>query len=680
MTRYRPDIDGLRALAVAAVVLFHAGVPGVPGGFVGVDVFFVISGYLITANIHGDLLVGRFSIAEFYERRARRILPALFVMMLGVWVGASLFLPADLKLFAESTVAATLSLSNAFFWRHSGYFDVGASGSPLLHTWSLAVEEQFYIVFPLSLWLLARLVRGRRERLTLALAMLWALSFGFSLWQVSHDQRAAFYLPFDRAWELLTGALLAVAAPPAPERHWVREATGATALALIVAPAALLSAAAPFPGVNALAPCVGAVLFIWCGAGEQARPTLAARILQSPPLVGLGLVSYSLYLWHWPLLVFARYYSLGSSPPTMEALAVLAALLVAYASWALVERPFRQRAWLASRPALLAGCAASVLALCGLGGAAALAGGLPQRFTPAVQAMAAGADDHNGYRDHCFSLTPADLDAGRYCRIGVDNAAPTLAVWGDSHADALMSGFDALARAHAVAGVALTHGSCPPLLGVEVHEREDNGCPPLNTSALGVIERLNIRKVVLAARWAGYAEGRLYIDGAPPVGMRRSGAQALRVGDHAMFTAALADTFARLRNEGRQVFIVLPAPEAKRPVAETLALAAALHERVDLAPTRAAYDARQGFTRATIDRLSHQYGVVEIDPAARLCGPERCRVELQGRSLYYDADHLSRRGARFLEPLMSPVFAEAAASADAGKVRIASADGGLQTR
>ena len=680
MTRYRPDIDGLRALAVAVVVLFHAGVPGIPGGFVGVDVFFVISGYLITTNIHGDLLLSRFSIAGFYERRARRILPALFVMLLGAWMGASLFLPADLKLFAESAVATALSLSNVFFWRHSGYFDVGAGGSPLLHTWSLAVEEQFYIVFPIVLWLLGRLVRGRSERLKLVLAALWAFSFGFSIWQVSHDERAAFYLPFDRAWELLTGALLAVAAPPAPERRWVREAMEATALALIVLPAALLSAEAPFPGANALAPCGGVALIIWCGASEQFGPTLAGRLLQSPPLVGLGLISYSLYLWHWPLLVFARYYSFGRPGLALEASAVLAAVLIACASWAFVERPFRQRVWLASRPTLLAGCTASALALCGLGGAVALADGLPQRFTPAVRAMAAGADDHNAQRDHCFSLTAADLNAGRYCRIGTAGPTPTLAVWGDSHADALMSGFDALAQAHGVAGVALTHGSCPPLLGVEVHEREENGCPPLNASALGVIERLDIRKVVLAARWAGYAEGRLYIDGAPTVRMRRSGAQAFQAGDHVMFTAALADTFARLRNAGRQVFIVLPVPEAKRPIAETLALAAALHEGVDLAPTRAAYDARQGYTRATIDRLSHQYGVVEIDPAAGLCGPKRCRVELQGRSLYYDADHLSRRGARLLEPLMSPVFTQASASADTAKVRIAAANRRMQAR
>ena len=291
LTRYRADIDGLRALAVGLVVLFHAGVPGVTGGFVGVDVFFVISGYLITANLHGDLLQGRFSIVGFYERRARRILPALFVMMIGAALGAALFLPQDLKLFSESVVAATLSLSNVFFWRHSGYFDVGAAVSPLLHTWSLAVEEQFYLVFPPLLWVLGRFAKGRRGALTLALAGLWALSFGFSLWQVAHDQRAAFYLPFDRAWELLTGALLAVGATPAPSRRWMREVGAALGLVMILIPALRLATTAPFPGLNALAPCLRRAGHL-AGTGQwrarqrhRARPAGPALGLRGPDLL-----------------------------------------------------------------------------------------------------------------------------------------------------------------------------------------------------------------------------------------------------------------------------------------------------------------------------------------------------------------------------------------------------------
>ena len=649
---------------MGSVVLFHAGCTAMSGGFVGVDVFFVISGYLITANLHGDLLQGRFSILAFYERRARRILPALFAMIAGAAIGAAILLPDDLKMFAESAVATVLSLSNLFFFRHTGYFNIGATTSPLLHTWSLAVEEQFYLAFPLVLWGGARLARGRRGLLVAGLAALWAVSFGFSLWQVAHDQRAAFYLPFARAWELLTGALLAVGVTAGPPRRWMREAAAAAGLGLILATVFLLPATAGFPGMNALAPCLGAALVIWAGSGEGGGPTLAARVLQLRPMVFLGLISYSLYLWHWPLLVFARYYGLGELGLTSRIAVVAVALLAATASWRFVEQPFRTRRVLARRPDLFAACAAAAAAVCLCGGVVALANGLPQRLTPGAEALAAGADDHNAYRDHCFALDAQDLEAGRFCRIGLDDGRrPTLMVWGDSHADAVMAAFDAQAKAHGIAAIDVTHGSCPPLLDVEVHEQEDNLCPPLAAAALALIERYDIRKVVLAARWAGYAEGRLYAPGAPPVVLRDTGAAASRgsgegpADDHAVFAAGLERTVARLRGEGRQVYVVMPVPEVDRPVSDILARAAVFHRRIDFAPTRRAYDNRQRFVRFTLDRLAARYGVIEIDPAAMLCAAPRCRLTLDGRPLYYDADHLSVHGAMFIAPLVAPVFA-----------------------
>ncbi len=682
MAKYRPDIDGMRAIAVGAVVLFHAGFTALSGGFVGVDVFFVISGYLITANLHGDLLQGRFSIAGFYERRARRILPALFAMIACAALGTVMFLPDDLTLFGQSAVAAVLSLSNLFFFRHTGYFDIGATTSPLLHTWSLAVEEQFYLAFPLALWAAAKLAGGRRSVLVALISALWAASFVFALWQVAHDQRAAFYLPFARAWELLTGALLAVGATPTPSQRWMREATAAAGLALIVGTIVFMPAAATFPGLHALPPCLGAALVIWSGSREGEDLTWAARLLQLRPMVFLGLISYSLYLWHWPMLVFARYYNLGELGPASRLAAVGLALAAATASWWFVERPFRTRRLLARRPALFGACAAAGLAICACGSAVTLAKGLPQRLAPGTARLAAGADDHNAYRDHCFGLTAQDLDADRFCRIGVDDGRrPTLAVWGDSHADAMMPAFDAEARAHGVAGVDLTHGSCPPFVGVEVHEREDNLCPPLADAALAVIERYDIRKVVLAGRWAGYAEGRLYQPGAPPVVLRQAGvaAPAFDGDNHAVFAAALERTLARLRGEGRQVYLVSPIPEVDRPVAETLARAALFHRGVDFAPTRRAYEARQRFVLATLDRLSARYGVTQIDPASRLCGPERCRLTQDGYSLYYDTDHLSVHGARFIASLADPIFSGAASPppriAAANRIRLI--DGGV---
>ena len=660
VARYRRDIDGLRAIAVGAVVLFHAGFTVLRSGFVGVDVFFVISGYLITANLHGDLLQGRFSILGFYERRARRILPALFAMIACAFAGAAMFLPDDLMLFGESAVATVLSLSNLFFFRHMGYFDVGATVSPLLHTWSLAVEEQFYLAFPLALWAAARIANGRRGTLVAIVAALWIASFAFSLWQVAHDQRAAFYLPFSRAWELLTGALLAIGLAPAPRRRWIREAASGVGLVLVLATIFFMPSTASFPGLDALPPCVGAALIVWGGSGEGEGTTWTARLLQLRPMVFLGLISYSLYLWHWPLLVFARYLGLGELGLPARITVIGLALAAAIASWWFVERPFRTRRLLARRPALFSACAAAGLAICVVGGALALARGLPQRLTPRAAALAAGEDDHNAYRDHCFALTARDLDAGRFCRIGVrDGRPPTLVVWGDSHADAVMAAFDQAARAHGIAGVDITHGSCPPLLAVEVHEREDNLCPPLADAALALIERYDIRKVVLAARWAGYAEGRLYQADAPPVVLRPAGSPMAAFGgdNHVAFAAALERTLARLKAEGRQVYLVMPVPEVDRPVAATLARAAVFNRALEFAPTRKAYEVRQRFVRLTLDRVAARYAAVEIDPASRLCGAGRCRLTEEGRPLYYDADHLSVHGALFIAPLVEPVFA-----------------------
>ncbi len=660
LAKYRQDIDGLRAIAVGAVVLFHAGFTALPGGFVGVDVFFVISGYLITVNLHGDLLNGRFSLLAFYERRARRILPALFALIAGAALGAAMLLPDDLKLFGESAVATVLSVSNIFFFRHMGYFDIGATVSPLLHTWSLAVEEQFYLAFPLALWAVARLAKGQRAPLVCLIATLWVASFTFGLWQVAHDQRAAFYLPLSRGWELLTGALLAFGPALAPRRRWLREAGGAAGLALILGAVLLMPSTASFPGMDAVPPCLGAALVIWSGSGEAARPSWTARLLRLRPLVFLGLISYSLYLWHWPLLVFARYYGLGELGLASRIVIVGLALAVATVSWWFVERPFRSRRLLAHRPALFGACAAAGLAVCIYGSVIALSKGAPQRLAPATALLAAGAGDHNAYRDSCFALTARDLDADRFCRIGMnDGRAPTLAVWGDSHADAVMAAFDAGARAHGIAGVDITHGSCPPLLGVEVHEREDNLCPPLADAAMALIERYDIRKIVLAARWAGYAEGHLNQPETPPVVLREAGAmpRPFSGDNHALFTNALERTIARLKGEGRQVYLVDPTPEVGRPVADTLARAALFHRALNLALTRQAYEARQRFVRPTLARLAARYRLIEIDPAARLCGPLRCRLTQDGRPLYYDDNHLSVHGAFFIAPLLAPVFA-----------------------
>src|SRR5574343_93493 len=334
--KYRRDIDGLRAMAVIPVMLFHAGVPIFPGGFVGVDVFFVISGYLISTLIIQDLRQGSFSLAAFYERRVRRIMPALVIIMLfsvpAAWV---LMPPADLKDFTESLAAVTVSLSNVLFWSESGYFATDAELKPLLHTCSLGVEEQFYLLYPIILvW-----VHRHRHHGPWLLGMLGLASLAFAQWQVVHQPQAAFFLLPARFWELLAGGLAAFVLldRPAIISHALRPVGSAIGLLMIVAAALLFDSDLPFPGMSALLPVAGSVLVILCAGPDN----FVGRLLGSHPLVGIGLVSYSAYLWHQPLLAFARYREHSLDAGILGPLLCLLSLILAWFTWRFIERPFR---------------------------------------------------------------------------------------------------------------------------------------------------------------------------------------------------------------------------------------------------------------------------------------------------------------------------------------------------
>ncbi|MFM7347934.1 MAG: acyltransferase family protein [Erythrobacter sp.] len=338
---YRRDIDGLRAVAVFPVVLYHAGVPGFPGGFVGVDVFFVISGYLITAILAREIAEGRFSLAGFYERRARRILPPLAVVLAAtLLVGWHLLMPEELLRLGRATFATVLFASNVSAARSLDYFAPAAEFEPLLHTWSLAVEEQFYLIFPLLLMGLAW--AGWSRRALAVVAGLSALSLAAAAALIDARPLWVFYLIVFRVWELGAGAMLALTRPAPPHARLLREGLGLAGLLAILAPVALYSAATPFPGFAALPPVLGATLLIWIGG--EGGGSRASRLLALRPLVGIGLVSYSLYLWHWPILAFVRVFEgwVRISNATAAG-AVAASLAAAWLSWRFMERPFRMR-------------------------------------------------------------------------------------------------------------------------------------------------------------------------------------------------------------------------------------------------------------------------------------------------------------------------------------------------
>ncbi|MBI1304441.1 MAG: acyltransferase family protein [Phycisphaera sp.] len=341
MNLYRPEVDGLRALAVVPVILFHAGVPGFAGGFVGVDVFFVISGYLIASIIHEEILDRRFSVVTFLERRARRIIPALYaVLIVTLLLGWLFMLPDNFENLGQSVVATVGVSNNILLWLTSGYWDLANEYKPLLHTWSLGVEEQFYFVFPFVLLWLAP--RGRRTTL-IVFAIVAVASLAAAQWFVMCEPLAAFFLLPMRAWELLMGAMFAVTCRR-DRGHALQlgAAGGALAwlgLALILAPVVLYDATTPFPGLAALPPTLGTLLVIMFAS----EANVVGRLLSWRVLVAIGLGSYSAYLWHQPIFAFLRLLSPEHPSAPAVVLAIVATAVLSYASWRFIEQPFRSR-------------------------------------------------------------------------------------------------------------------------------------------------------------------------------------------------------------------------------------------------------------------------------------------------------------------------------------------------
>jgi len=346
--KHRADIDGLRAVAVIAVLLFHADI-GCSGGYVGVDVFFVISGFLITGLILKDLNRDRFSIVEFWERRVRRILPALALVVFSTLIaGWFLLLGRDFEALGKSVVAQVMLLSNVYFWRGSGYFARIGQDTPLLHTWSLAVEEQFYLLFPLLLIALRRL---SPKALIPAILLFSGASFSLSVYWSYHNPNANFYLLPTRAWELLMGAFLAAYSARRASKRWLAEILSWSGLFAILWSIFQYSPDTRFPGAAALLPCVGTAFLI---QSNRDSLTSVGTFLATRPVVFVGLISYSLYLWHWPVLVFAEYWTIERLPLVHRVLLLLGSIGLAALSWKFVETPFRQRTVFKTRPQVFA--------------------------------------------------------------------------------------------------------------------------------------------------------------------------------------------------------------------------------------------------------------------------------------------------------------------------------------
>ena len=502
---YRGDIDGLRAIAVLAVLFYHALIPGFGLGYVGVDIFFVISGYLISRIIFDQIDAGQFSIAGFYERRIRRIFPALFAMMLATTLaGWFLLFPAEFADFGRSLVAALFNVSNLYFLATADYFAEGNSAKPLLHTWSLGVEEQFYIFFPLLCLWVARKAPARRGRVLiwLTVASFLAALAGNLFYPVFN-----FFSPVTRAWELSVGSLLAanIIAPPRC-RAWAAAAAGA-GLALLAYSVTLHDPRGFFPGAGSVPPVLGSVLVIWAGSGPF--QTLPSRLLALAPLAFIGKISYSLYLWHWPILkmmdrpfldfLAGRGLLESFSPGQMRLVLAMVSILVATLSWRFIEQPFRNGLSLSQKRLFrLAGSFSLMLA--GIGLAIAASQGTPARFPPEIRQIAlTSRAAPAGYREGvCFMTSrTGGQSLDRDTCLKRDPARSNYLLLGDSHAAHLVEGLQKTLDAQILQ---VNASGCKPVIAPPAGA--ETTCRALIRMALAEVAQPQIiNGVILAARW-----------------------------------------------------------------------------------------------------------------------------------------------------------------------------------
>ena len=611
---YRADIDGLRAVAVLAVFAFHAEVGAAPGGFVGVDVFFVISGYLITGILVREMAAGTFSLVRFYERRVRRILPALFFVLGCCAVAGWLWLlPPRLADMGQAMAASALSAGNVLFWLRGGYFDERLRSEVLLHTWSLGVEEQFYLVWPLVLWAVHR--RWPRMVAPVVVAVI-AGSFAAAVGLVARDLDAAFYLLPARAWELALGGAVACGVVRLPWAQgaggrWVREGAAALGLGMIGLTVTGLHGGMALAGAGMLVPCGGAVLVIL--AGMEGGRTVVGRVLSAAPAVMVGRISFSLYLWHWPLLVARNGHGLtlggGSRLDTLAVMAV--SLGLAWLTWRFVEQPFRVGRVLAGRRLAFGGAAVGTVAAVAVGVGLAASDGAPGRFAPDVVATAATTGYVPPEQDCFIQATEwaAPYDTARCLRI--EPRRRNVALLGDSHAGHLLPG---LAEAMPGVNVILAAGAaCRPLLGAGPGPA--GGCAAMRAEVFGAwLPRVRLDGVILASAW--------------------------QLGDE----AALGATVAALVRQGHAVTVLGPIVRYRAALPDLLANGMVRGDPgLAGGSRRRDHEAMDGPLRAAVEAAGGRY----VSLLALLCGEGGCVERADdGLPLQYDRSHLTASGSR----------------------------------
>lgn len=649
---YRREIDGLRAVAVIPVILFHAEFELFSGGFVGVDIFFVISGYLITTIILTEKERNSFSLINFYERRARRILPALFLVMFVCMPFAWFWLmPSDHKDFSQSLISVSLFSSNILFWLESGYFEAAAEMKPLLHTWSLAVEEQYYVLFPLFLMIVWRY---RKRWIFGAIILLGVVSLLLAQWGAYNKPSSTFFLLPTRAWELMIGASAAFYLlygkshkEYVANHQFISELFGLLGLALITYSIFIFDETVPFPSFYALVPTLGVVLIILFSS----QATIVGRLLANRALVGIGLVSYSAYLWHQPILVFAKHRSLAEPSQWVYLLLIILTFLMAYVSWRFVEKPFRNKDVINRKRVFIFAVVGSVAFI-----TVGLVGHLENGFTDRIS--------NNGVKLGVLNeKLKANYGLGEACDGDFSSTdcmtsdEPEIVVWGDSFAMHLMQGI--VASNPSVKIKQMTMSVCGPFFNLAPIEKKSTKswavkCIEFTESVRDWLKGASsVKYIVLASPFDQYiSESSQLFDGV----------NIFEPNEDLIFNG-LIKTLKELEQLGLQPVIFSPPPHAGHDIGACLVKASYLSNLDECDFKTGEIGRLRVRAYKLLMKVSAKYPVVWLDKF--ICEGKRCKSHINSTFIYKDYGHLSHEGSReigekenFYKLITQPVLKE----------------------
>lgn len=648
MLIYRREIDGLRALAVLAVILFHAGITVFSGGFAGVDVFFVISGYLITSIILTEKETGTFSLSNFYERRIRRILPALFVVIFTSIPFAWLWLsPYDMKEFARSIRYVSLFFSNILFYRESDYFDTEADLKPLLHTWSLSVEEQYYVIFPLLLLIIWKI---SKSLIPYSLVLIATISLFYAEHMVIDNQNAAFFLLPSRTWELMIGAFLAYITINKKIEIKGNQPLSLVGLLLLLCSIFLLSDKTPFPGLYALIPTISAALIILFATKE----TIVGRMLGSKLPVGIGLISYSAYLWHQVIFALFRHQSLSKPNGFTMSLLIAITLSLAYLSWRFIEQPFRQKEFVSKKAIYLIAITGSAFLIV-FGFIGQRTEGFEQRYPQKILEPINKAVSFKSNILGCWKKLKANPDINHTCILGSDSEITSFALIGDSHAASLATSLNESASRNNLSGRNFTYSACQSVLN-KPNQQFANSLSTCEQFREDLFKNLNFNAVpktlILSQRWTLMIQGEAFNN--QEGGIEKKDAafeKAYKKSSKVSRMRDYAETIKTLLANGKKIVLIYPIPEMGWNVPKRMLRLYSISGKItkeDASVSHEVFKERNKNAYLALDNIGAHKNLIRIYPEDILCDTyiaKRCAAHLNGKPLYRDDDHLSKLGA-----------------------------------